>query len=45
MNNKITKPKTCMVENDEFFYRHPEMFRAKLDETITEYIETQKEEK
>lgn len=32
MHNKITKPKRCLVENDEFFYRHPEMYRARLDD-------------
>lgn len=34
MQNKITKPKKSLVENDEFFYRHPEMFRPRLDEEM-----------
>lgn len=37
MQNKITKPKRCLVENDEFFYRHPEMYRTKLDDEVDEY--------
>ncbi len=37
MNKKITKPKYAVIENDEYFYRHPEMFRSKLDdEAISE---------
>lgn len=34
MQNKITKPKRSLVENDEFFYRHPEMFRPRLDDEM-----------
>lgn len=44
MQNKITKPKKCLVENDEFFYRHPEMYRARLDDEMNEYDESNSEE-
>lgn len=36
MQNKITKPKSCLIENDDFFYRHPEMYRVKLDDESNE---------
>ncbi len=31
MQNNVTKAKKSVIENDDFFYRHPEMFRAKID--------------
>lgn len=32
MNNKITLPKLASTQNNGYYYRHPEMYRAKLDE-------------
>lgn len=40
MNNKITLPKLSMVEENQYFFRHPEMFRAKLDEEDVLLIDT-----
>lgn len=44
MNRKITIPKSSMVENDEFFYRHPEMYRPKIDDVIMDHEEKSFEE-
>ncbi len=45
MQKNMTKPKKSVIENDEFFYRHPEMFRTKLDEEedLDDTITTQNE--
>lgn len=32
MNNKITKPLAASTENSEYYYRHPEMYRARIDD-------------
>lgn len=37
MNKKITIPKSSMVENDEYFYRHPEMYRPKMEDVVLDY--------
>lgn len=44
MNNYITKPILSLIDNDEYFYRHPEMFRASLDYD-DDYLNLKKEEK
>lgn len=28
----MTKPQHALTENDEYFYRHPEMYRAELED-------------
>lgn len=32
----MTKPQHASTENDEYFYRHPEMYRAELEADIIE---------
>ena len=36
MNKKITKPIHSVVEHDEYFYRHPEMYRTNLDDELSD---------
>lgn len=31
MEKSITKPKHTVTEDDEYFYRHPEMMRVKIE--------------
>lgn len=31
MEKSITKPKKAVTEDDEYFYRHPEMMRVKIE--------------
>ncbi len=35
MNKKrIIKPINSVIENDEYFYRHPEMYRANITDDV-----------
>ena len=35
MKNKRTiKPTNSLIDNDEYFYRHPEMYRANVDDDV-----------
>ncbi len=36
----MTKPIHSVVENDEYFYRHPEMYRNHLEEEIEVFDST-----
>ena len=36
MNKKITKPVHSVIEHDEYFYRHPEMYRTNLDDELSD---------
>lgn len=36
MNKKITKPVHFVIEHDEYFYRHPEMYRTNLDDELSD---------
>ncbi len=43
MEKNLTKPKKSVVEGDEYFYRHPEMMRVKI-ESESQIEEKQKDE-
>lgn len=36
MQKNMTKPQHASTENDEYYYRHPEMYRAELEEVVIE---------
>lgn len=40
MQKNMTKPQHASTENDEYFYRHPEMYRAELEEDTVEIDNT-----